>query len=358
MRLRIPHDNAMLADICGVREPNALLVDTVVEGIPGHTLTVNGMAAVEAGAGRYLARVRLTEYRNIITLTDTVTGVTVTQTLFWVPRATGMYRLSLDDNIWWVQDIARHDYKSIFENPYLALMKEVHDRYGTKILSNLYYECPERGYFNLTMMPDRYRDEFRANSDWFRLGFHSRADLPMRIYQNVSYETLQKDINDVRREVYRFAGEEAWSAPVTTMHWDECSDAGLRAFRDENLRCFCVTSRLWDDGHADLCLQMDAVQAAQSHQYAGLYDPKYDMVYFTCDLYVNEHTPHGVIRALEENQVRYPRRGFVELLIHEQYFYEDYAAYLPDYRERVLAGVEWCVRNGYHPDAMRETLLN
>ena len=65
-----------------------------------------------------------------------------------------------------------------------------------------------------------------------------------------------------------------------------------------------------------------------------------------------------VIRALEENQVRYPRRGFVELLIHEQYFYEDYAAYLPDYRERVLAGVEWCVRHGYHPDAMRETLLN
>lgn len=359
MRLLIPHDNAMLSDIAGVRTPDALIVDCILAAEPGHRVLISGQPAKESGRGRYLASVALADYRNALTLTDETTGETACATLYWVPKATGMYRLSLDDNIWNLQDVARHadTYQSIFENPYLALMREVHDRYGTKILMNIYYECPEHGGFTLAEMPDKFRSEFRANADWFRLGFHARADLPDRIYEHVDYPTLVKDIQDVRREVYRFAGEEAWAAPVTTMHWDVCSDAGMRAFRDENLRCFCVTSRLLSDTESDLRLQMTDEQARQSHQYAGLYDPKYDMIYFTCDLYVNEHTPADVCRALDENQARYPRRGFVELLIHEQYFYEDYPHYLPDYRERVFAAVEWCVRHGYHPAFMRDTLF-
>ena len=35
------------------------------------------------------------------------------------------------------------------------------------------------------------------------------------------------------------------------------------------------------------------------------------------------------------------------LLIHEQYFYPFYEAYLPDYKERVMAGVRWCEEHGY-----------
>jgi len=357
MKLLVPHEYAMLSDCCGIRKQDALQIDCILSAPAGHSLTVNGIPAQEMGEGRYAVTVRLTEYRNTLTLSDGTTGETVLQTLFWVPKATGMYRLSLDDNIWWVQDAAKHRYKHLFDTPYLALLRDVHEKYGTKILANLYYSCPEHGGFCLTEMPDCYKAEFQANADWFRLGFHARTDSPAHIYENVDYDTLNRDIENVRREVFRFAGEECWAPPVDTMHWDECSDAGMRAFRDNDLRCFCVTSRLHPDGTADLKLQMTDEQAHQSHQYAGLYDPKYDMVYFTCDLYVNEHDPAGVRRALDINQARYPRRGFVELLIHEQYFYPDYVRYLPYYREIVFAGVEWCVEHGYHPDFMRNTLL-
>ena len=37
------------------------------------------------------------------------------------------------------------------------------------------------------------------------------------------------------------------------------------------------------------------------------------------------------------------------LLIHEQYFYEDYSDYEADYRERVFRTVKWCHDNGYRP---------
>lgn len=357
MKLLVPHENAMLSDVCGIRKSDSLLIDCIIEAVPGHSLTVNGVPAVEMGSGRYTVPVTLDAYRNVLAVCDETSGETAEQILFWVSKATYMYRLSLDDNIWWVQDAARHDYKSLFDVPYLALLRDVHEKYGTKILANLYFSCPEHGYFDLTMMPDRYKDEFRANADWFRLGFHSSTNDPPHIYLNVDYDTLKNDIENVRREVFRFAGEECWAPPVDTMHWDECSDAGMHAFRDADLRCFCVTSRLHPDGTADLKLQMTDEQAHQSHQYAGLYDPKYDMMYFTCDLYVNEHDPAGVRRALEINQARYPRRGFVELLIHEQYFYPDYVNYLPYYREIVFEAVDWCHKHGYHPDFMRNTLF-
>ena len=213
MRLRIPFENAMLSDAAGVRDGDCLRVDCVVEAQPGHSVRVNGAPALEAGPGRYLARAALTEYRNTLTLRDDTTGETVQTTLFWVPKATGMYRLSLDDNIWNLQDIAQHadTYKSIFEAPYLRLMRDVHDRYGTKILMNIYYQCPEHGGFTLAEMPDKYRDEFRANADWFRIGFHARQDWPAHIYREVDYDTLAKDITlarSLRQLQQLFLGEE------------------------------------------------------------------------------------------------------------------------------------------------------
>ena len=50
------------------------------------------------------------------------------------------YRFSLDDNIWVFRDIARNNYSSIFENDYLALLKSIHEEFGTKIQLNVYYE--------------------------------------------------------------------------------------------------------------------------------------------------------------------------------------------------------------------------
>ncbi len=39
----------------------------------------------------------------------------------------------------------------------------------------------------------------------------------------------------------------------------------------------------------------------------------------------------------------------MELMIHEQYFYPDYVAYQPDFRERVERAIAWVTRRGYRP---------
>lgn len=39
----------------------------------------------------------------------------------------------IDDTIWAFRDIARQKPASIFDQPFLALMKEAHDKYGMKV---------------------------------------------------------------------------------------------------------------------------------------------------------------------------------------------------------------------------------
>ena len=52
-----------------------------------------------------------------------------------------------------------------------------------------------------------------------------------------------------------------------------------------------------------------------------------------------------------------PNHCFHYLLIHEQYFYPHYFNYEPDYRERIFAAVDFCVRNGYRPATLTSVAL-
>jgi len=83
------------------------------------------------------------------------------------------FRFSVDDNIWFFQDLAKNNYSSIFENSYLALYKRLHEKYNIKVQLNLFYQFED---FNLSQMPDRYKQEWIANKDWLQLSFHSKTE--------------------------------------------------------------------------------------------------------------------------------------------------------------------------------------
>ena len=44
-------------------------------------------------------------------------------------------------------------------------------------------------------------------------------------------------------------------------------------------------------------------------------------------------------------------------MIHEQYFYPDYVAYEPDYRDRVERAIQWVTKRGYKPVFFEEGFL-
>jgi hypothetical protein len=63
----------------------------------------------------------------------------------------------------------------IFKLDFLARLKKWHDQYNAKFTLYLYALT---GTFLISEISSFYREEFRANADWLKLGFHQKCNSP------------------------------------------------------------------------------------------------------------------------------------------------------------------------------------
>ena len=264
-----------------------------------------------------------------------------------------IFRLSVDDNIRFLQDVAQKNYKSIFDNPYLGMYRALNREYGVCVHMNLYYESPEYGAFTLADMPGRYRAEWMENANWLNLSFHARADKPDKPYQRAAYGQVFEDCTQVMNQIRRFAGK---TGEVTTLHWAEATPEGIRALYDCGVRVLLGDFVEDAQGNPAICYGATRAQFEAVRRNAFWRDPASGMFFCACDVVLNEGRMEDIQARLRAWQKRYPDRAFVDILIHEQYFYRDYSIYLPDYERRIRTGVEWCLRSGYKPGFIGEII--
>ena len=100
---------------------------------------------------------------------------------------------TVDDNIRFLKELSSGEYSSMFDHPYLALYKKLHEKYALCIQLNLFYECDG---FDLSLMSERYRAEWEKNADWLKLSFHSRLG-NVRPYENSDYDEVFADCSAV-----------------------------------------------------------------------------------------------------------------------------------------------------------------
>ena len=85
-------------------------------------------------------------------------------------------------------------------------------------------------------------------------------------------------------------------------------------------------------------------------------DNSEDIIFVKDDIVIDT-VPLAEIPAYMEEISVAENHCFHYVLVHEQYFYEDYPRYEPDYRERVFATVDWCHRHGYRPVKMSDVIF-
>lgn len=255
------------------------------------------------------------------------------------------YRLSIDDVILCFYDIYKHpEYTSIFDNDYLAMFKDIHEKHGTKIHLNIYYETDDK-QFNLTMMPDRFKNEWIENSDWLRLSFHANSDKPNWPYRGLGYDAVKNDCEKVQKEIIRFAGV---LHNVTTLHFADTTKEGVKALRDCGIKVLQGDFVL-KDGQPYISYYLNKEQFDNVRYNVFWKDEETDMIFYACDVVLNTKTLESIPERMDEFQNMYPNRDFVDILIHEQYYHTSYKVFLPDYRKRIEKGIEWCEQNGYSP---------
>ena len=151
---------------------------------------------------------------------------------------TRAYHFSVDDVTAILSDLATRPYKSMFEQPALGFLRQLHERYGAKVSLYVFYEGEG---FDLSKMPARYKQEFEANADWLKLGFHSRDKSTRYLEESEACASrARRDYQLVIKEITRLAGEKSLT-PFVRFHLWEISGRALGGLREAGLRGVLVT---------------------------------------------------------------------------------------------------------------------
>jgi len=349
-----PIDGDMLNEYDGTVTDGSLFTKVRITAPEGSRIKVNGVTAKYID-GVFQADIQLKNYENTIELVEGKKGYKESIKVFWLRNFTKKYRLSLDDNILFLKDISENAdrYKSIFENPYLGFLKQVHDTYGTKIHINIYFET---NGFNLAQLTDKFKSEWKANSGWLRLSFHAYANEPDKPYINASYEKVKGDCEKVINQIHRFAGEEI-TGHVTTLHWGEATVEGCRGLRDAGYKCLPCDFNV-DNNLAPCSFYLDVEQRRHINKRLIWRDNKEGIIFIRCAIIINTEKLDEIVPFLDNIKKDPHMSAYIDLLNHEQYFYSSYSAYQPDYRQKVLTSVKWAVDNGYSPAFLEECVFN
>ena len=241
---------------------------------------------------------------------------------------------TIDDNIRFLKEIAEGDLGSMFEHPYLAMLRRLHEKFDLKIQLNLFYRL---GDFDLSMMTDRYAAEWERVSDWLKLSFHSEWE-NVCPYEDSGYDEVFAHCAAVHREILRFASARSL-AKTTTVHYCQTTAEGVRALSDNGVSGLLGLFGTPERPNTSYSLsEADSakIRAGQTVRVGG-------MSYASLDMIINDVKIENIeptLRALLS-------RDALRVMIHEQYFYEDYRAYQPNFEEKLIAVFSLLCENGY-----------
>ena len=343
LRISQPHHGDVLNRHDGIETDDQIMVPVRGVAPAGEKVSVNGVAALVEG-GEFSCTVPLSEKRNVIMAESS--DATDEILVWWHKGSRKRFRFSVDDNILFLKDLGLHpnDYDSLFEHWYLGFWRQMHEEFGAKIHINIYYQTEG---FDLTQMPEKWKGEWQENSWWLRLSFHGLQNEPARIYRNATYAQMAHDYDLVCGHIRRFAGNEVITN-TTTVHWAECPKDAIIALRDRGIER--LIGLFWvRDGVCNTGYYLSPEQCEYCHSRDAWYDSETGLLFITCDAVVNSLQVEQIGPHLDEREASPHTGEMIELLIHEQYFWEQTGIYQPTITEKVRTALRWVTERGYEP---------
>ena len=171
--------------------------------------------------------------------------------------------------------------------------------------------------FDLSLMSDAYYEEWKENSDWLKLSFHSDHE-NIKPYENSGYAEVCEDCKRVHEQIVRFASPMAL-ASTTTIHFCLLTEGGLKAMED--------------NGVVGLLGLFGTAQTPRTSY--GIEESKADILRSGSILNIGNMSFAGIDIVLN-----------LKVMIHEQYFYEDYRLYQPEFEDKLHSTFSYLCGNG------------
>ena len=358
-------NGSVVSSLNGKETDGKLLLPVSGIAEAGADVFVNGVRAVREGLS---FRAEIPVDRKITTVTMTTSNhygdFTQSLRIVWDKASFPRYNFFIDDNIFFLTDIAKERPKSLFDHFYPAFLKRMHDTYGAKFTLNLFYRN-DHSPFELKDFPDIYKSEFEANSDWLRLSWHAYSEFPDRPYQNASAEKLEADIELLTSEIIRFAGEKSFIPPIA-FHWSMIRPEAFPVLRKHGVKVMCgqfinPRTSLTEKGPAEYICDIgyfrnlnDCLHLAEKQL---LYDFPSSMMFLHSLLICNYFKPEEIVGIIDRAAASPNYNNLLSLETHEQYSFPYYFNYLPDHLDRIEAAVRRATELGFKPVFFAEGLL-
>jgi hypothetical protein len=357
-----PFHGAVLNHRHGKQTADGLTIRVSGEARPGDRVTLNGVQCRVEGK-RFDADVVLREHEtDLVAVAEGTDGrhedrVRVVWDRYSVPR----YRFSIDDNSFFLRDIAQKNYASLFDCFYLKMLRDLNKKYGVKFTVNIFYTAaddakfPTAADFKLPQFPDRYKGEWRDNAHWLRLAFHAHDNVPDRPYEFATPEKLIADLDLVTAEIHRFAGEEAY-APPTVIHFGLTPHSAFKPLYNHGVRAlsgyFVKSGDKWDVNY-----RWDAVHSEYVSRHNAWKDFQSGIVFSRISIVCNTVLLDHIAATLEPLAKDPNTAEIMDLFTHEQYFWPFYMNYIPDHPQRIETAIRWVTERGYKPVFFHEGFL-
>jgi hypothetical protein len=240
----------------------------------------------------------------------------------------------VDDNIRFLKEITEKGYQSIFEHPYLAMYRRLHEEFDLKIQLNLFY-LMER--FDLSMMCDAYYEEWKENADWLKLSFHSKLE-NVNPYEFSGYDEVYADCKRVHEQIVRFASPRSL-ASTTTVHCCQLTKDGLRAMEDNGVKGLLGLFGTQEKPRTSYGIDECSAARIRSGEILQIGNISFASI----DIVLNCFSTEDILQQL----ARMHQREGIRVMIHEQYFYADYYMYQPEFEQKLRSAFAFLRENGY-----------
>lgn len=348
-------DGAVLNHHHGVETDDFLEIEVTGLAAPQAQITVNGQPAKRSDRN-FSAKVKLTEKINKITVkSDDYFGEkSLVITVAWDKKSTPRYNFFIDDCVFFLRWIAKERPQSIFdERVFLGRLKDIHDKYGTKFLLNLFFADDHHKDFTLADMPEDYKAEFQANSDWLKMSFHAKSEFPDRPYQHDNGTQMAADYDEIYREVCRFAGKESFMPPMV-FHWAITNQENFHVLQERGTRClaggFIGSIAHIGEEHChevtDIGYHYEKDVAYYIRDKHLFYDRFFDIFLLNnicCCNYDDTDVLQQKFADVESD------RDTLSLMTHEQYSFPEYFNYIPNHLERIDEACRLATEKGFKP---------
>ncbi len=338
----------------------------VVRGIadPQSKVSVNGIVAKRCDRD-FWTEVPLTAKVNTITAVakDKYGERTQSIKLVWDKASFKRYAVRIDDNCFFMTDLARQRPARLFDHFYLKGIKELHEKYGSKFILKCFFRNDhDAEHFTIEQVPSDYRSQFEDNADWLHLAFHAFSEFPDRPYQNCTEAKLAHDYDVTMEQLIRIAGEKSCSAP-TNVHWAMLPPELFHVLKERGTKILTsggfMSNRIIVDGKSvelgtgscDIGFFYEQDVARHMLAKRCYYDPDYDLFLSRTFFCFNIDTPAEIESKIRQEDAEAVSSGceMIEAVGHEQYAYKHYMNFLPDYFERLETSCRIPSELGYKP---------